>query len=150
MDGSFSRSGEDAEGAGAAAVSSAEREPEPVPGREPVQAAPPGRGRKLRAGLGRPVSRDRVLELTHAGTERATDLREPLGTEQEQGQTEQQNDFHGADVGHGRIVAAVFRGGATRSRVPCRGTSTDHPVDEVSGYDSPDTTSRAISFRSPP
>src|SRR4051794_17636945 len=63
--------------------------------------------RKLRACLDLLLSADGVLELTHTGAERASDLRQALRAEEEQGEEEQSDDLHGADVWHGRIVAAV-------------------------------------------
>src|SRR5205823_3811508 len=43
-----------------------------------------------------------------AGAERAPDLREALGAEEQQCQEEQTDDLHGADVWHGAIVAGSF------------------------------------------
>ena len=88
-----------------------ERSPRPPPPPSVLRRCRRGRNRrrKLRASLDLLVSADGVLELTHAGTERAADLRQPLGAEEQQGEKEQSDDLHGADVWHGGIVAACSR-----------------------------------------
>ena len=60
-------------------------------------------------------SPDRVLELLHPRAERATDLREPLRTEQEQRQQKQEDDLPRADVGHAfRVAVCDGRVGSDR------------------------------------
>ena len=76
-------------------------------------ARPDGR-RKLRAGLDLlALPRDGVLELTHAGAERAADLRQPLGAEEEQGEERADRTISmGPMFGMDRIVAASSPVGA--------------------------------------
>ena len=58
-----------------------------------------------------------VLELTHPGAERATDLRQTLGPEQEKCEEQQKNDLHGADVWHGGHRSSVPPKGRKAKRV---------------------------------
>ena len=100
MEGSFSRSGEDGRRRGCSrSLFGAERGLNRDLSAAGAGGAAGTGGGSSERGSGVLSPGDGVLELTHAGTERATDLREPLGAEEEQGETEQQNDFHGADVG---------------------------------------------------
>src|SRR5207302_9160294 len=72
-----------------------------------------GRGRLLdrggKLGLVLGLARDRVLELLHPRPERAADLRQPLGAEEQQRQEEQKNDLAGSDVRHASMVAGFRR-----------------------------------------
>src|SRR3954452_12131607 len=83
----------------------------------------------------------RLLELAHAGAELAPEVRELLRAQHDERQGEDDDDFHGADAGHGRSpsvsgwsperararpaggAGGPGRDGASRARSPrsCRG-----------------------------
>src|SRR5581483_1401822 len=62
--------------------------------------------RELRAAVG--LAADGVLELPHAGPERAADLRQPLGPEEQEGENQQADDLERTDVRHAAQRISVW------------------------------------------